>query len=427
MTLNSRIPGFYKLPLDERRRRAAELIGIDSDSMDSALSWGGMNPSSADKTVENVLGTHSLPLGVALNVSINGKDYLVPMAVEEPSVIAAASNASKMIRSGGGFRAEADDSIMIAQVELLDVPDLGRAEQALAEHEAEIASLVDGALANLVRRGGGMRGVELRRSYDQSLVVHLLIDCRNAMGANLVNTAAEACASRLAELSGGSPGLRILSNLSDKRCVRVQAGVPFAALGCQEFAGSAVAMGVEKASRFAEADPYRAATHNKGIFNGVDAVVLATGNDWRAVEAGAHAFAARNGRYEPLCVWRANADEEVLIGRLEMPMALGIVSGFSRVHGAANLALRMLGVQSSGELAMVAGSMGLASNLAALRALATSGIQRGHMLLHGRSVAAAAGARGDEIERVAQEMHRLGRVNLDSAKGALAALRVSRS
>jgi hydroxymethylglutaryl-CoA reductase len=417
----SRLPGFYKLSLIERRHIAAQALGVETSALEQALHAGGLDCATAEKTVENVVGTYALPFAIGLNVRVNGADHLVPMVVEEPSVVAAASNASKMIRAGGGFEAEADPPIMISQVQLDDVPDAAAARDAIEAHRDEILALADAAVPGLVRRGGGARDLEVRDLGDGMMVIHILVDCRDAMGANLVNTVAEKAAHRVAELAHGHVGLRILSNLSDRRCVRVRCRVPVDALHLSGRAGELVRDGVVRASRFAEKDPYRAATHNKGIMNGVDAVVLATGNDWRAIEAGAHAYAARNGRYEPLCTWR-RGDDGALVGSIEIPLALGIVGGPTRVHTGAQLGLHVAGVKSAQELAMLAACVGMASNLAALRALATDGIQRGHMALHARSVAIAAGAREEWVELVASEIHQAGDVTLDAARTVLARL-----
>src|SRR5512139_351021 len=322
----SRLPGFYKRTVMERREIAAEALGIEVEELERALSQGGLDSTMADKTIENVIGTYSLPFALCLNVRMNGRDFLLPMVVEEPSVVAAASNAAKMIRDGGGFDAEADAPIMIAQVQLDGVDDAAAAEAALVAHREELLALADAAVPGLVRRGGGARDFEVRDLGDGMLVCHFLIDCRDAMGANLVNTVAEGVAERVAELARGQVGLRILSNLADRRMVRVRCSVPLAALRLPDREGEEVRDAIVRASRFAERDPYRATTHNKGVMNGVDAVVMATGNDWRAVEAGAHAYCARNGSYEPLCVWRV-AEDGSLEGSLEMPISLGIVGG----------------------------------------------------------------------------------------------------
>ncbi len=420
MTRNSRWPGFYKLSVEERRRMAAEALGIDIRELIAAVGDGGLTCERADKIIENVVGTFSMPFALALNVQINGQDFIAPMVVEEPSVVAAASNAAKMVREGGGFKAEADEPIMIAQVQLDDVVDSVRACTRLRQHAGELVALGNDAVPGLVQRGGGVRGIEPRDLGDGMVVLHLYVDCRDAMGANLVNTVAEAVADRVLELAGGRMGLRILSNLCDRRKVRVTCRVPAHALASDGQSGEEVRDGVVRASRFAERDPYRATTHNKGLMNGLDAVVIATGNDWRAVEAGAHAYAARSGSYSPLCVWRA--DKGDLVGVLEIPLSLGTVGGPSRVHAGAAMGLRVVDACSAIELAMVAASVGMASNLAALRALATEGIQRGHMALHARSVAIAAGAVGNDVERVAHRIHALGNVSVDAARRALSEL-----
>ena len=391
----SRIPEFRHLSLADRRRELAVRADLSSDDL-ALLDTGGIAAADAARMIENVVGIYALPLGVALNFQINQRDYLVPMAVEEPSVVAAASYAARMVRAGGGFSATADPPVMIAQIELRDVADPAAARARISAARAEILALADSCQAVLVSVGGGARDLEVRQvtgSTQSRLVVHLHVNCRDAMGANSVNTMAETVAPRLAELSGGRVGLRILSNLADRRVVRVSARVPFAALTSHGTgpAGHEVAEGIAAASRFADDDPYRAATHNKGIMNGVDAVVMATGNDWRGVEAGAHSYAARDGRYRPISTWKVEG--ESLVGRLEMPMAVGTVGGTLQVHPGARLALRILHVSSSEELGMVIGAAGLGQNLAALRALATEGIQRGHMTLHKRAVGDSTPAR----------------------------------
>jgi hydroxymethylglutaryl-CoA reductase len=383
---NSRLPGFYRTPLDQRQAELARQTGLSPEEL-ALFTTGGIDGAAADHIVENVVGVYALPLGLGLNFLINGRDRLIPMAVEEPSVIAAASNAARMARAGGGFSAESDESIMIAQVELRGVADAQAATTAIMAARAEIIAAADAALPQLVPFGGGCRDLAVRSLPDRRLVVHLHIDCRDAMGANMVNTAAETLAPRLAELASARIGLRILSNLADQRLVRVSTRVPCTALAsgtADAASGAALAQAIEEASRFAEDDPYRAATHNKGIMNGVDPVVIATGNDWRGIEAGAHAYAARDGRYRPLATWRV--EDDALVGRLAMPMALGTVGGTLQVHPGARIALRILGVTRARELAEIIGSVGLAQNLAAVRALAGEGIQRGHMALHRRAV-----------------------------------------
>jgi hydroxymethylglutaryl-CoA reductase len=414
---SSRIPGFYKLEVARRRRQIAELRGLTEDEL-ALLDDGGLDVNTADGMVENVIGTYALPLGVALNFRVDDVDYLVPMATEEPSVIAAASNAAKMVRAGGGFRTEVSDPIMIGQIQLLDIADTAAARAALEGERDHILALAAEQVPRLVARGGGPTGVEVRVLAEDMLVVHLLVDCRDAMGANLVNSMAEGIADELARIAGGRVGLRILSNLSDTRTAKVTATVPDSALGDD---GARVRRGVVEASRFASLDPYRAATHNKGIMNGVDAVLVATGNDWRSAEAGAHAYACRDGQYRPLAVW--TDDDGVLTGTMTLPLAVGTVGGALHLHRGARLALALLATDGAARLASVVASAGLASNLAALRALATDGIQRGHMSLHARVVARAAGATGDLIERVAAEIARLGDVKPERARQILNRLR----
>jgi hydroxymethylglutaryl-CoA reductase len=435
----SRIPGFYRLSIEERRALVCARSGLDALELERALEGGGLDSHKADKVVENVLGTYGLPFGVALNFRVNGRDHLVPMVVEEPSVIAAASNAARMVRASGGFHAEVGEALMTGQVQLVDVPDPRAAVDRLEAATDRLLEIAREAVPNLVARGGGPREIAVRELGSGCLVVHVYVDCKDAMGANLVNSIAEAIGPAAVALSNGVLGLRILSNLCDRRVVRVRCRVHPRDLGLSGRSGEpaseppssspregwldgqVVADRVVLASRFAELDPYRAATHNKGVMNGVDAVVLASGNDFRAVEAGAHAYASRSGRYAPLVVWRR--DGEDLVGELEMPLALGIVGGTLRVHPLAQAALRLLQVESADELAMVAASVGVASNLAALRALATEGIQRGHMSLHARSVAVAAGATGDEVERVALAIAEERTITLEAAQRALQALR----
>ncbi len=422
MARTSRFPGFYNVTLQERRALVGEATGADPDDIECSLEGGGLDAETADKFVENVIGTYSLPYGVALNVRVNGHDHVVPMVIEEPSVVAAASSAAKMVRASGGFIAEVDPPRMIAQVEVRALSDAQGGARRVRERADEIMKWADAAIPGLIARGGGTCEIEARVLAEDVIAVHLVIDCRDAMGANLVNTVAEAVADRIAAIAGGRVGLRILSNLCDKRCVRVRCNVRPDVLATETMCGADVIEGIVGASRFAELDPYRAATHNKGIMNGIDAVAMATGNDWRAVEAGAHAFAARTGRYQPLAVWRRNGDD--LEGRLELPLALGTVGGTLRVHPAARLSLRLLAVEDAQGLAAVAASIGLASNLAAVRALATDGIQRGHMGLHARAVALAAGAVAEQVERVAAMIVEARDITLEGARRALVVLTV---
>ncbi|HTV20728.1 MAG TPA: hydroxymethylglutaryl-CoA reductase, degradative [Polyangiaceae bacterium] len=428
MARESRISGFYRLPLNQRRRAVCDVSGVDIDELTESLERGGLDPALADKIVENVLGTYGLPFGIALNARINERDRLIPMVVEEPSVIAAASNAARMVRSEGGFRAEVREALMTAQVQLTEVAEPERGAERVRASAHDLLALAARAVPGLIARGGGPRSLEVRDLGEGMLVVHVYIDCKDAMGANLANSVAEAVGEEVARIAGGRLGLRILSNLCDRRLVRVTAWASARDLRVRPedgMDGSAPAEdvidGIVAASRFAERDPYRAATHNKGIMNGVDSVVVATGNDYRAVEAGAHSFAARSGVYRPLAIWRR--DGERLYGELEMPLALGTVGGTLRVHPTARLALKLAQVTSADDLAMLAASAGLASNLAALRALATEGIQRGHMSLHARSVATAAGASSEEVERVASALAATGAYDLAAAQRILRDLR----
>ena len=422
---NSRLPGFYKTTIDERRAAVSEAAEIALQELDEALTGGGIDAQAADKIVENVIGTYALPFGVALNFQINQADYLVPMVVEEPSVIAAASNAAKMVRAGGGFSANIDASIMASQIQIYDVPNIAIAQQRIVAAQRMLLDHASNSVEQLVSLGGGPRDLDVRVLASDMIVVHVYTDCKDAMGANMVNTIAETIGPEVAKLADGKLGLRILSNLCDRRLVRVSCRMPADAVAAKDISGEATVDGIVNASRFAELDPYRAATHNKGIMNGIDPVVIATGNDWRAVEAAAHAYAARAGQYSPLAVWRkgTSSDGPTLEGFLEMPMSLGIVGGTLRVHPAARLALGLLKVQTAADLTMVAACAGLASNLAALRALATEGIQRGHMSLHARSVALNAGAKGDEVERVAERLASDKTITVEHAEKVLAELR----
>lgn len=430
MTRSSRISGFYKLSIEERREKLAQTLGLDGDSA-SLLQQPLLDDETASHMIENVVAVYGLPLGIGLNFQVNGRDYLVPMCVEEPSVVAAASNAARMVREAGGFSAEADDPIMISQVQLCDVRDTVHAKRRIEAHASEIVDRCNEAYPNLLNRGGGTRGIEVRvlepaePGRPGMLSVDLHVDVRDAMGANLVNTIAEYVADRLAELADATVGLRILSNLADRRCVRVKCRVLPKDLANERHDGDKVRDGIVSASRFAELDPYRAATHNKGIMNGIDPVVIATGNDWRGVEAGAHAFAATKGAqggYGPLATWRTGKDG-ALEGSIELPMAVGTVGGTLKVHPGARLALKMIGVEHASELGMVMASVGLASNLAALRAMASDGIQRGHMSMHARTVALGVGATGEQVDLVAAELARLGDVRAEVAKAILDKLR----
>ena len=422
---SSSLPGFHRLSIEERRAVLREEIGADVD-LTGITSRPGLELDSADHMIENVVGTYSLPVGIAVNFQVNGRDVLVPMVIEEPSVVAGASFMAKLARDGGGFVASSDPPEMIGQIQILDLQDIERANSAVLAHRADLLAEADAIDPVLSRVGGGARDLLVRIIEDSPigpfLVVHLIYDVRDAMGANAVNTACERLAPRIEAITGGRVHLRILSNLADRRLTRSTCRIPTHSLQFSEYSGEAVRDGIIEAWAFAAADPYRAATHNKGIMNGVDAVVIATGNDWRAIEAGAHAYAARDGRYTSLSTWR-RAENGDLMGALEMPMAVGIVGGATRVHPGAQAALRLLDVHSASELAQVIVSVGLAQNMAALRALATEGIQRGHMSLHARQVAIAAGATGDAIDHVAERMVAERVVRVDRAEAILNDLR----
>ena len=425
----SRISGFYNMTLDDRRLKLAEAADRPEPEF-AAWTTGGISPEAADHMIENVVGLHSLPLGIALNFQVNGKDVLVPMTVEEPSVVAGASFMAKLARLGGGFTATTTDPHMIGQMQVLDLENVHLAQLSLLEHKAELLAEADSVDPVLKKFGGGARNLEARVIGESPigpfLVVHLIYDVRDAMGANAVNTACERLAPHIEAITGGRVHLRILSNLADHRLARARCTIPVSELAfsaqsgseTREFTGEKVRDGIIEAWAFAASDPYRAATHNKGIMNGVDAVVIATGNDWRAIEAGAHAYAARSGKYTSLSTWGKDKDGN-LVGTLEMPMVVGIVGGATKVHPAAQAAVKLMNVKTASELAEIIVSVGLAQNMAALRALATEGIQRGHMSLHARQVAIAAGAAGELIEKVAARMVAEKIVRIDRAEEIL--------
>ncbi len=436
---NSRISGFHKLTLEERHTKITDCSHLTPEDL-LPFTNSELTPNAADHMIENVIGVHALPLGIGLNFQVNGVDVLVPMVIEEPSVVAGASFMAKLARGGGGFQATTSAPEMIGQMQVLDLDNVEAARLKIYEHKSDLleeANTIDPVLKKI---GGGARDLEVRIVDDSPigsfLVVHLIYDVRDAMGANAVNTACEHLAARIEALTGGRVHLRILSNLADRRLARVRCTIPVkelaftvgaglvparatrAARAKATYTGEQVRDGIIEAWAFAVSDPYRAATHNKGIMNGVDAVVIATGNDWRAIEAGAHAYAARSGKYTSLSTWGADADGD-LIGTLEMPMAVGIVGGATKVHPAAQSSLNLMDVKTASELAEIIVSVGLAQNLAALRALATEGIQRGHMSLHARQVAIAAGAKGELIEKVAARLVAERIVRIDKAEEIL--------
>jgi hydroxymethylglutaryl-CoA reductase len=421
-TTGSRIPGFYNLNLEERLAELALRGELSAEELSALSGKAGLTAEQADPMIENVVGVYALPLGIALNFLINEREVLVPMAVEEPSVVAGASFMAKLARQGGGFIAQTDPPEMIGQIQLLEIADLPAAKQAILDQKEQLLVEISDLDPVLKRLGGGPRDLEVRLIEDSSigafLVVHLIYDVRDAMGANAVNTAVERLAPRLESISGGKAHLRILSNLADRRLARARCTIPLNELAFGDYAAEDVRDGIIAAWAFAVVDPYRAATHNKGIMNGIDPVVIATGNDWRAIEAGAHAYAARSGRYSSLSTWGQDENGN-LVGSLELPMAVGIVGGATRVHPVARACLKLMGVTTAGELAEIIVSVGLAQNLAALRALATEGIQRGHMGLHARQVAIAAGAQGEQIEKLAAQLVVEKIVRLDRAEEIL--------
>ncbi|MCI0476829.1 MAG: hydroxymethylglutaryl-CoA reductase, degradative [Anaerolineales bacterium] len=414
MTTTSRLEGFYRLSVSERQRRLTDRYNLTEDEI-AALTNGGLSLELANRLIENVVGIHGLPLGIATNFQINGRDYLIPMAIEEPSVVAAASHAAKLVRTTGGFSASADKSLMIGQVQVVDLDDVDAARDKILAARAEILKLAD-SKSTLVEFGGGARDVQARVMRDTRvgpmLIVHLIVDVRDAMGANSVNTSCETIAPFIEKLTGGRVVLRILSNLADKRVARAECRVK------KEDIGDDVARNIVAADALAEVDPYRATTHNKGIMNGIDAVVVATGNDWRAIEAGAHAYAARSGQYRALTTWDRDQNGD-LVGSIELPIVSGVLGGTVNAHPLARIALEILDVKTAPEFAGVLASVGLAQNLGALRALAAEGIQQGHMALHARQVAISAGATGAQIDRVAEQMVAEKKISLARAKESL--------
>ena len=416
----SRISGFHKLGIDARIDAVAAFAGLDDEQRQRLAAPANIDRQLADHMIENMVTTLAIPVGIATNMRVDGTDVLVPMATEESSVVAAVGNSARQCYDNGGFTTSMSGTQMIAQIQLLDVPDPERTRLVILERRAEIAALCDDCDPTLVRLGGGFRDLEVRlveTAGGVMVITHVVVDTRDAMGANAVNTMAERLAPRLQAWTGGRTLLRILSNLADRRLARARATWRAGDIG-----GAAVRDAMVSAFQFADADPYRAATHNKGIMNGVSAVVLATGNDTRAVEAGAHAYAARTGRYRSLSRWEVTAEGD-LAGSIELPLAVGLVGGATRIHPTARTLLAIMQVGSAEQLARIIAAVGLAQNFAAMRALATDGIQKGHMALHAQNVAIGAGAAGDEVGQVARLLVERRSVTQQAAEAALAELR----
>jgi hydroxymethylglutaryl-CoA reductase len=419
----SRLSGFYKQSSIERLNTTAQWAELSEQDIDILRADAGLSIEDANHMVENTVGLFSLPIGIATNFLINNKDYLIPMVIEEPSVIAAVSNAARLFREGEGFTTHSDDPIMIGQIQLLDLNNPEAAINAIHQHKQRLIEEANKVGGSIVERGGGARDIETRiipnTSIGHMIIVHLLYDTREAMGANAINTAVEHLAPFIEEITGGRVNLRILSNLTDKRKGYAEGMIPAQLLARDDISGEQAVRSIVEAGIFAEVDPYRATTHNKGIMNGIDAVVIATGNDWRAVEAGAHAYAARNGSYSSLTKWWQDSDGN-LRGSIELPLAVGTVGGATRVHPTAGVALKILGNPSSRELAEIIACVGLAQNLGAIRALATEGIQHGHMRMHARQLAVAAGASGEQVNHVARQLVEEGNIRLQRAKEIVA-------
>ncbi|MBC7734894.1 MAG: hydroxymethylglutaryl-CoA reductase, degradative [Bacteriovorax sp.] len=426
MTTDSRLPEFRSLTPAQRLEAVGRAASLSAEDLALLSQPGALALALADGMIENVIGTFELPMGVAANFVVNGRDVLVPMVVEEPSVVAAASYMAKLVRACGGFETSSTAPLMRAQVQLLGTTDPYGARQALLRHRAQILELANSRDKVLIGLGGGCRDIEVHVFPDTPrgamVVLHLIVDVRDAMGANTVNTMAESVSPLVEKITGGSVRLRILSNLADLRIARARARITPAVLATKERSGEEIIEGILDAYTFAAIDPYRAATHNKGIMNGVDPVIVATGNDWRAVEAGAHAYAARGGHYTSLTRWEKDTSG-ALVGTIEMPMPVGLVGGATKTHPLARLALKILDVKSAQELGEIAVAVGLAQNMGALRALATEGIQRGHMALHARNIAVVAGAVGAEVDRIAKQMAEEKDVRTDRALALLQEIR----
>jgi len=422
MTNDKRLTGLYKYGISERLALLASFANLNED--DLAALQTGLSMEQAEAMIENVVGRYSLPLGLATNFIINGREVVVPMVVEEPSIVAGVSYAAKLARAEGGFKTSSSQPLMIGQVQVLDLDDLEEAIGSLKHAETELLAAANQFHPTIQKLGGGAKAIEYNSLYETPagpmLIVHILYDCRDAMGANAVNTAAEAVAPLIEKITGGRANLRILSNLTDRRTARAECLIPAEQLARNGVSGEQVAQAIFEAWAFAAVDPYRAATHNKGIMNGVDAVALATGNDWRALEAGAHAYAARNGRYSSLTKWSLVTDNTAKIthlqGVLDMPLSVGTVGGATKAHPTARVSLKILGNPDARGLAEIMVAVGLAQNLAALRALAAEGIQQGHMALHARQIALAAGAKAEQVQQIADKLVVEGNIREERAR-----------
>ncbi len=422
----SRLSGFYKRSIQERAHTVQEWASLSDSEIDILSGSAGLSTEQANHMIENAVGIYGLPLGIATNFLINGQDRLIPMVIEEPSVVAAMSNAARLFREGGGFQTSSDEPIMIGQLQVLDLENVFLAAEQITASKQQLLKEADAVGGSIVKRGGGARDIQVRAFSESAvgpmLVVHLLMDVRDAMGANAINTAAEHIAPLVEEITGGRVNLRILSNLTDQRKARARGMIPAAALATETMTGEENVRAVVEAGVFAEIDPYRAATHNKGIMNGIDAVIIATGNDWRAIEAGAHAYAARSGNYTSLSHYWMD-EQGNLRAEIEMPLSVGIVGGATRVHPTAQVALKILNVKTAQELAEICVAAGLAQNFAALRALASEGIQRGHMRMHAKQIAVSAGAAPDQVSVVVEQMIRESNIRPERAKSIVESLK----
>jgi len=412
----SKISGFYKLPVEKRIEIVNNFSNLDKNEFQNS----NLDIQTADRMIENVIGTLKLPLGIAVNFLINDKEYILPMATEESSVVAAASNAAKIARIKGGFKTEASDPLMIGQIQLLDVSDVAGKAKKILDHKKDLLKLANNQDKILVKLGGGAKDLEVRildSPIGKMIVTHIIVDVRDAMGANAVNTMCEALAPELEKISGGRVRLRILSNLADKRIVKAKA-----VFDKEKMGGDKIVDAFLESYNLAVIDPYRAATHNKGIMNGIDSLIIATGNDFRAIESGAHAYAARNGQYTSLTKYWKDKNGD-LVGEIEIPLAIGIVGGAGNIHPKAKICKKILGIKSAKELSEIIASLGLAQNFAAVFALSTVGIQKGHMSLHAKNIAVMAGAKDEMIDKVANKLVKEGNVKLDRAKEILKELK----